>query len=394
MTKKDSSNLVVKEPSKNNKTKNKVKKNNTSNKKNIEEKNNATKKKFMSLFESYEEPETKKNKQLKQIVEIEENKTFDTKNIIISFIVGLVIGLIIMLLFIPDRIAKLQNGEEAIVQIGDKYITADKLYNEMKNNYAINFLIQNIDNIILSDLYPENNEMKTTVNNTADYYISMYETLYGYGEDQFLSSNGFATRADFINQLELDYRRNKYFTEYVKKMITDNDIENYYTNNVFGPISTKYISIESDKDNAEQIMNDILNRLKTGDELNNIIKDYKGYIKYEDLGYVEFDSDISDIYINTLQKLDNNTYTQEVITDDNTYKIIFREEQNEKQGLEEIKERVINALINKKENEDKTLYYKALYAMRIENKMEIKDTELANKYNQYIKEVTSDDNNQ
>ena len=41
-------------------------------------------------------------------------------------------------------------------------------------------------------LYPENNDMKTEVNSMADYYISMYETYYGYTEEQFLKANGLA----------------------------------------------------------------------------------------------------------------------------------------------------------------------------------------------------------
>ena len=50
------------------------------------------------------------------------------KSIVSAFIVGLAVGLVIMLMFMPDRIATLENGEEVIVTLGDKNITANDLY--------------------------------------------------------------------------------------------------------------------------------------------------------------------------------------------------------------------------------------------------------------------------
>lgn len=364
------------------------KKINTSTKK-VETKKQEKTNKFLDLFKSYQEPDDNNVKKI--VYEAEKPSIALTKNVIISFMVGLMIGLMVMLLIIPDRIAKLENGQEVIVEIDDKTITADKLYNEMKENYAINYLINSIDNIILSELYPEDNEMKTTVNETADYYIATYETYYGYTVDQFLSSNGYKNRAEFLEQLKLDYRRNLYYKKYVKELITDKEINDYYTKNVNGDIGSKYISIaiEEDSTKSKMIVDTILKELNSGSTYEDIVKKYKTDIKYEDLKYISFDTEIDESYLNVLKKLSNNSYSKVPLKSSTDYKIIFRTDQKEKEELDTIKDRIINILATKKENDDKSLYYKALYQMRIDNKVVIKDLELAAKYEEYIKEVTN-----
>lgn len=345
--------------------------------------------KFLDLFKSYQEPEEIKKNNKEKII-LESNEKTSTKTIVISFVVGLMIGLMLMLLIIPDRIAKLENGQEVIVEIGDQAITADKLYNDMKENYAINFLINSIDNIILEKLYPEDNEMKTTVNETADYYIATYETYYGYTVDQFLASNGYKNRTEFINQLKLDYRRNLYYKNYVKELVTDKEINDYYNNHVYGDIGSKYISIEiTDSTKSKLMVDTILKELAKGSTYEDIVKKYKTDIKYEDLKYISFDTDIDESYLNVLKKLSNNSYSKVALKSSTDYKIIFRTDQKEKDELDDIKERIINIIATQKENDDKSLYYKALYQMRITNNVVIKDVELASKYESYIKEVTN-----
>ena len=95
--------------------------------------NNKKSNKFLDLFKSYQEPDDNTNKIKITSVEL---KTTPTKNIIISFVIGLFIGLLIMLLFIPDRIAKLENGEEVVVETSKGNITANDIYNDLKESYA------------------------------------------------------------------------------------------------------------------------------------------------------------------------------------------------------------------------------------------------------------------
>ena len=324
---------------------------------------------------------TKKNKpEIKNIIKTD----VINKTTVASFIIGLSIGLLIMLLFMPDRIATLENGEEVIVSIADKNITANDLYNDMKEYYSVNVLLERIDKMLLEEKYPENNDMKTEVNKMADYYISMYETYYGYTEDEFLASNEFKNRDEFIEALKLEYRRNKCFDEY-----TDKEINSYYENNVYGDIKTKYISVAGTDDNAKSLTERIINRLNNGESYDAVVEHYKDRITTKELDYVSFDSDIDKSYLDALKKLNNNSYTKEAIQDSNGYKIIFRETSKDKDNLEDIKERIIKILANEKKDNDSTLLYKALIDMRKDAKVEIKDTGLAKEYDKYIKMYTT-----
>lgn len=311
------------------------------------------------------------------------------KTTIAAFVIGLSIGLLIMVLFMPDRIATLENGEEVIVSISDKNITANDLYNDMKEYYSVNVLLERIDKMLLEEKYPEDNDMKTEVNKMADYYISMAETYYGYSEDQFLDSNEFKNRDEFIEALKLEYRRNRWFDDYAKSLITDKDVNSYYDNNVYGDIKTKYISVAGTDDNAKSLAERIINRLNNGETYDAIVDHYKDRITTKDLDYISFDSDLDKSYLEALKKLNDNAYTKEAIQDSNGYKIIFRGSSKDKEELENIKDRIIKVLANEKKDTDSTLLYKALIDMRKEAKVEIKDTNLAKEYDKYIKMYTA-----
>ena len=260
------------------------------NNKNATSKNNATK-----VVEKTVTPkETVKEESIQ-----EENTKITTapitghRNVIIALIAGIVIGLVVMLILMPDRIATIQNGEEVMINVGDDKITADDLYKDMKNYYSVNILLDTIDKMVLTKVYPEDNDMKTEVNKMADYYISMYETYYGYSESQFLEANGFASRDAFLDALKLDYRRNKCYSEYVKKLVLENEseIKKYYENNVFGDIETKYISAAGTDDEAKSLAQKVIDRLKNGESYEEIVKHYGDRITTEDLGFISFDSE-------------------------------------------------------------------------------------------------------
>lgn len=369
--------------------------NKSNNKNNIKIKENKLKKLGVSLIESYEEPEADKTKAVKELLKKEDSpiikKIKENRRVLIGFVFGLLIGLIVMGLLLPDRTAKTSNGEDIVVKVNDIDITADELYNDMKSHFSVSVLLDKIDNIILNKLYPYNNDIKTAVSETADYYISMYETNYGYTQEQFLSSNGFSSYEQFINYLTLDYRRTLYYTNYVKGLITDIEIKNYYDKEVFGDINTKYISINFDsktKEESKKTIDEILLKLKEGYTYDEIITEYKDIIKYENLNYQSFNSNLDVNYLKVLKNLKDNSYTETALEDDDNYKIIFRLDQKEKKTLEEVKDTIINLIVNNKKSNDTTLKYKALKKLREENKVEFKDNDLATKYEKYLQEYS------
>ena len=308
------------------------------------------------------------------------------KNIIYSGLIGLGIGIFITLSFFPERIAVLQDGTQVVATTNYNTITADNLYESMKDEYAISALLNEIDKQILENTYTVTEEMQKEINDTAQYYINMYETYYDFSKEEFLTNNGFETENDFLEYLTIDYLRNVYYEEYLKKQIDDKDIKNYYKKSVYGAIETKYIAIDINMDNSETIIKEILEKLKNGSSYEEIINIYEEKITYQDLGYLSWNANIDEVYLTKLQELKNNTYSKEYISTNFGYTIIFRGEQQDKKDLEEEKENIIEKLAIKLKESDENLYYKALIKLRNDNNLEFLDTDLKTKYKAYCKQ--------
>ena len=313
---------------------------------------------------------------------------------IYSFIGGVLLTTLIVFIIWPDRIAALKNGEEPIVKVGKENYTADELYEMMKDYYSVSLLLDDIDNDLLTKLYPEDEEMTNSVNDDAEYYLNMYKQ-YGYTEEKFLEDNGFSSYNEFLDVLRLDYRRNKYLDEYVEKNLEDKEIEKYYNDNVYGDINTQHVLVEissseddgklSDED-AKKLAEEIITKLNDGTSWETIQEDYKDKITYEDLGYQAWDASLEESFITALKEMEDNTYSEEPVKTSYGYHVIYRLDQKEAPTLKEMKETIIKKLVTNKKADDKDLLYKALIALREENKIDFKDTVMKDKYDTYTKQ--------
>ena len=315
-------------------------------------------------------------------------------NTIYAFIGGVLLTTLIAFIIWPDRIAELKNGEEPIVKVGKTNYTADRLYEDMKNYYSVNLLLDEVDNDLLTKMYPEDEEMTKAINEDADYYVNMYNQYYGYTEEQFLKENGFKSRKEFLEYLKLDYRRTKYLDEYLEKKLTDKEIEKYYNDNVFGDINTQHVLVEvssaeddgklSDAD-AKKLAEEIITKLNDGTSWETIQKDYKDKITYEDLSYQSWDASLEESFMTALKKMEDNTYSEEPVKTSYGYHVIYRIDQKKAPKLKEVKETIIKNLITNKKAEDENILYKALIQLREDNKIDFKDTVMKDKYNDYKK---------
>ena len=176
-------------------------------------------------------------------------KVDDNRWPIILFVVGFLLAtLIFRCIFWPDRIATLKDGTQPVATLKDEVITADDLYEDMKEYYSVKVLLNTIDDMILSKKYPSTDEMEDEIKNTAEYYYSVYENSYGYTKETFLSQYGFNSEKDFLDSLRLDYRKNKYYEDYALELVTDSEIEKYYKDEVFGDVDSKHILVSTGDD--------------------------------------------------------------------------------------------------------------------------------------------------
>ena len=310
--------------------------------------------------------------------------------VIYAFIGGVFITTLIAYFIWPDRIAALKNGEEPIVKVGKNNYTADELYEDMKEVYSVNLLLDKIDNDLLKNKYPENDEMNEEVNSNAESYLNMY-AQYGYTEEQFLERNGFANYNEFVEFLKLDYRRNKYLDDYIKNNLTNDEIKKYYEENVFGEINTQHIlvAVSSNSENgltdqeAKKLAEEIITKLNDGTSWETIKEEYKDKITFEDLGYQTWDAPLEESFMTALKNMEENTYSEEPVKTSYGYHIIYHIDQKETPTLKKVKKDITENLIIEKKSEDSDLLYKALIALREENNIDFKDTVMKSKYEKY-----------
>ena len=350
--------------------------------------------------------ETKKEKKLVKEVKKEEKKNTNKKEYdklfkfydfidkyrlaIYGVIGGVLATVLVVILIWPDRIAKLENGLEPVASIDGLTVTAEDLYEDMKEIYSVSNLLDIIDNKILEEKYPETDEMNTKLNDQAENYYNMYNQYYGYSKEEFLTKNGFGSERAFIEYLRLQYRRLQYTDDYIKEQITDKEIEKYYEDKVYGDINTKHILVkvsssatDEEKKNAKNLAKEIIAKLNEGKSFDEVKDEYKDKITYEELGYKAYNASLESAYMEAMQKLENNSYTKEPVQTSYGYHVIYRIDQKEKPALEDVKEEIITSLVSEHKSEDTSVQYKALEKMREDAKLEFTDTVLEKKYETY-----------
>lgn len=316
---------------------------------------------------------------------------------IYSFIAGLLITTLVAFIIWPDRIATLKDGTQPVVKVNKKTYTANDLYEDMKSYYSVSLLLDKIDNDLLTKMYPENDTMTSEVKSNAEYYFNTYKQYYNYTQEQFLEKNGFSSYDAFLDYLRLDYRRNKYLEEYIKKNLSDDEIKKYYDENVFGDINTQHILVEvksdSDKDDskklsdadAKKLAEEIITKLNDGTSWEQIQKDYKDKVTYEDLSYQSWDASLEESFMTALKKMDNNSYSEEPVKTSYGYHVIHRLDQKKKPTLKKSKDKIISNLISDKKSADSNLLYKSLISLRKEKNINFSDTDMKAKYESYCK---------
>ena len=374
-------------------------------KKKQETKNNKKEKKEVVVKEEKvvkevpkKESKTESKKDTKKVNKVNDDKVFKMLEFfdkyrlaIYGAVGGILITVLVVVIIWPDRIATLKDGTQPVAEIDGYTVTANDLYEDMKDVYSISSLLDKIDNKILVEKYPETDEMNDELKQQAESYYSAYKQYYKMDKETFLSNNGFGSEKAFLEYLRLQYRRNKYAEDYIKTLISDKEVEKYYEDKVYGDINTKHILVkvdssasDEDKKKAEDLAKEIISKLNDGKSFDDVKEEYKDQITYEELGYKSYNANLESAYMEAMQKLENNSYSKEPVKTSYGYHVIYRIDQKEKPALEDVKEEIIDSLVSEKKSEDKNISYVALDKMREESGLKFSDTVLEKKYNTYM----------
>ena len=305
------------------------------------------------------------------------------------------------------KIATLKNGEEVVAKLNGKSITAEQLYDELKSQGGASVLTNMIDEYIV------NKEVKTDddAKSYADSQLNSYKQSYkSYGQDfsAALKSAGYSGEDDFKDALITEYKKQVVTENYVKDELTDSEIEKYYDDNIFGDIEARHILIspntkddmsDEEKEEAEKKAKkeaeNIIKKLDKGEKFADLAKEYsddEGTASKGGKLTVTYGS-VVDEFWEGCTELKDGEYSKEPVKSEYGYHIIYRIKQKEKPELKEVRDDVIDKLVEEKMNNDSTLQTKALMALRKKYNLEISDDELKKSYDNSVNSALSANQN-
>lgn len=317
----------------------------------------------------------------------------------------LTVCLIISVILNFTHNAKLKNGEETAVKVGKEKITANDLYKDLKEAYALNILTDKIDHMLLDTKYKTDDKETSYVENQITSLKSNYKT-----DDEFLSAiksyYGISSEAEFKEMLRLEYKRNLAVKDYVKdEVVTDTEINNYYNSKIIGDVKASHIlikskaknsdseEVKSEKENkAKEKAEEIIKKLNNGEDFSKLAKKYSDDEGTKDnggdLGYFNTDDNYEEAFVLAAAALENGKYTEEPIKTEYGYEIILKKAEKNKPKLKSVKDKIKTTLAEDKLSNNNTLYYESLEGYRTKNKVEFKDSNINSQYKAYLKRLT------
>ena len=308
------------------------------------------------------------------------------------------------------------DNDKNVVTFNDKElnITVDNLYDELKTRYAMNYLINEIDETILNKEYKDTDEAADYVDNQ----IKIFKLYNGLADDdallKYVQDYGYSTLDEFKDYLKTNYKRTLAQRDYAKDQITDSEIDKYYNDNVYGDVTISHILVKIDTTNdstdeekkeaetkAQDKIKEIYEKLDGGTTFSEVAKEYSedtatsnngGRIGTFNKG--EMTTRFNEEFENAVLKLEKGKYTTKAISSSYGYHIIYKDEQKEKPDLATIKQTVIDNLVDEKIKEDSKIEYKAMIELRKKYGVEFNDKELNSQYDNAVNNwLYSNDNN-
>lgn len=293
------------------------------------------------------------------------------------------------------------NGNENVISFNKEElnITVDDLYKDLKSRYGANYLIQLMDDKILSLEYETDEEANKYVENQ----MKVYRMYYGNSDEELLNqlqNAGYQSIKDFENALIVNYKRTLATKDYIKENISESEITKYYENNVYGDITVSHILITLDTNNdltdeekkekeekVQEKIKEIYKKLDEGTSFQEVAKEYSDdTATASDGGRIgtfnknEMTEKFNSEFEKTATELKVNEYSKKTVQSSYGYHIIFKDSEKEKPALETVKETIIDKLVEEKQEDDKKIQYKALIALREKYGLSFNDDDIKSQY--------------
>ena len=291
-----------------------------------------------------------------------------------------------------EKKTELKGGEDELVTFKDSKlnISTNDLYEKLKDKYGINFLIDMIDTNILNKEYEDsdsiNDYVDIQVNSLRNYYKTETEFL------EYINNYGYKNVDELKEYFKLNYKRNLVVKDYLKTLISDDDITNYYNDKITGDIEAKHILVEvkttdsmtedekrTTKEDALKKAKEAITKLNEGKTFEEVSKEYSDDDATKNnsgsMGFVNT-LNLDDVTRQELTKLEIGKYSTEPLETEYGYEIFLKVSVKDKPKLEEVKTHIIETLTDEKLTKDSKLQYKAMEYIRDKYEFSIKDEDL------------------
>ena len=315
----------------------------------------------------------------------------------------LILGVCSLLLCGCGKIPTLSNGDEAVVTFKEgEMISA--------NSFGLDTLLNMIDKHIFEAEFPDEMENGEAYAKAA---IDQLRTNYETEEEllQALQYYGYQTVEAYQNFVYISYMQNVAIEAYVRDNITDEELQDYYDNDVYPDMTISHILITPDVTDdmtdeeqeeaeaaAEETIQSIIDELNeakdNGEDIESTFaKLAKEYSEDDDtkddggnLGEINIGSLDSnyDELIKAANSLKDGEYSTEVITTELGYHVILKTATGEKASYDDSVDSMKDAITEDKLNNDQSLMVDAIRYYRELYELDIVDSELDNQYSIYM----------
>ena len=309
-----------------------------------------------------------------------------------------------MLLFVAVGCGKqeveLKDGKEVVASIKGKKVTAEDLFNDLKEKYGSSTLVNIIDEYIANKEIKTTDEMKETAKSQIDEMKNYYESN-GANWNDILKQYGYSSESVLVDEYVLNAKKEEVVKNYLKTKVTDDEINAYYDKEIYGNYTVKHILITPDvnddmsddekkeaEEKALKTAENVIKKLDDGEKWADLVKKYSDdEASVSDEGKIaDFTKgDVVDEFFEAVLELKDNEYTKEPVESAYGYHIILKVSSTEKPKLDKVKDEVITKIVENKLTNDQTLYNTSWEKVREDYELKINDTELENGYKSLLK---------
>lgn len=310
------------------------------------------------------------------------------------------------------RIPKVKNGDEVIATLKGKKITAQDLYQELKEENGTNALINAVDEYIASKEVKITKDDEKYVQEVVDYYKE-YANYYNTDLKTFLANyvglSNISTEKEFYDFVLKDYKKTLAVQKFIGDKASEDDLKKYYKENFSDKLTVKHILIQVDSDAEDKDKADkdaynkaveLINTLKKTDS-KKLEKKFETLAKensddtetYSNGGLIEDFSkkDVVEEFYDAANKLKDGEYTTKPVKTTYGYHIILKISSTPVEKYNDIKDQVKTEYAKSLLNADSTLQVSEWDKLRSEYKLSIKDSEVKKAYEKTIKDALKTD---